>query len=34
MIVDIYKIQFKEINIKIRFCNYYFDYSMKKTIRK
>ena len=30
MIVDIYKMQFKQINIKIRFYNYYFDYLMKK----
>ena len=30
MIVDIYKMQFKEISIKIRFYNYYFDYLVKK----
>ena len=30
MIVDIYKMQFKEISIKIRFYNYHFDYLVKK----
>lgn len=29
MIADIYKINFKEINIKNRVCNYYFNHLIK-----
>ena len=36
MIADVYKIYFKEINIKNRMCNYYFNHLIKakKTKKK